>query len=373
MMTLSPNEMKRYARHLAIPAFGQEGQQKLKQSSVLIVGAGGLGSPLLLYLAAAGIGHIGIVDFDRIESSNLQRQVLYTEEDIGQYKAETAARKIRLLNPYIEVSTHIVSLNAQNALEILAPYDIIVDGTDNFPTRYLVNDACVLLDKVNVYGSIYRFEGQVSVFNALQDDGSRSPNYRDLFPSPPPPELVPNCAEGGVLGVLPGIIGSLQANEVIKIISGVGETLAGQLYIFDAATMISRKIRIPKRNTYQIKELIDYEQFCNPSAHQPVNEISVEELARWRAEGRELQLVDVREPHEHQMGNLGGRLIPVKKIEQLSGHIQGEQPTVLYCRTGRRSERAAQKLEALGYQNVYSLKGGLKAWAETIDPSLTVL
>lgn len=370
MAHLSREELRRYARHLAIPSFGAKGQKRLKEASVLVIGAGGLGSPLLLYLAAAGIGKIGIVDYDRVESSNLQRQVLYTEEDIGLYKSEAAAKRLRLLNPLIEVQAYVQPFTSDNALELVANYDIIADGTDNFPSRYLINDACLLTGKPNVYGSIYRFEGQLSVFNLLQEDGTRSPNYRDLYPTPPPPELVPNCAEGGVIGVLPGIIGSLQANEVIKIASGVGEPMAGQLFIFDATTLFARKIRIRAREDYKVTALIDYEQFCNPVKAHNVPEISVNELHQWMQEKKDFQLIDVRQAHEHAIDNIGGQLIPLKELS--TSYIDSPLPTVFYCRSGKRSERAVRELQEQGYQNLYNLKGGLLEWAKEIDKNLVV-
>ncbi|MEL6867590.1 MAG: molybdopterin-synthase adenylyltransferase MoeB, partial [Bacteroidota bacterium] len=260
--SLSPQEMARYARHLAIPEFNVEGQKKLKKAKVLVIGSGGLGSPVLLYLTAAGIGHIGIVDFDVVDDSNLQRQVLFTVDDVGKSKAETAKKRLQALNPYVNFTVYNTAFTRDNALELIQEYDVVADGTDNFQTRYLVNDACVLAGKVNVYASIFRFEGQVSVFNYPNADGERGPNYRDLFPEPPPPGLVPNCAEGGVLGVLPGIIGSMQASEVIKVITGVGEPLSGRLFLYDAASFTTRILKVGKRADTQITELIDYDVFC---------------------------------------------------------------------------------------------------------------
>jgi adenylyltransferase/sulfurtransferase len=369
--SLSQDELRRYARHLALPGFGMEGQQKLKASSALVVGAGGLGAPILLYLAAAGVGRIGIVDFDRVDDTNLQRQVLYSLEDVGQLKAETARRKLLALNPGIAVVVHAVQLTSENALDIVAAYDLIIDGTDNFPTRYLVNDACVLAGKPLVYGSIFRFEGQVAVFNAALEGGGRSPNYRHLFPSPPPPELVPNCAEGGVLGVLPGIIGSLQANEAIKLLAGIGEPLIGKLLLLDAATLTIRTLKIPAREQVAIEALIDYEQFCAPTPPPPVPELSVPELHALLAQKAELQLIDVREPYEYAIANLGGQLIPPGRILEEAAQIARDKMVVFYCRTGIRSARAIRELrERHGLDNLYNLTGGIAAWAEEIDPEM---
>ena len=371
MNALSPEELRRYARHLALPEFGREGQEKARQASVLVVGAGGLGSPMLLYLAAAGIGRIGIADFDRVDETNLQRQILYTMEDIGKPKAATAREKLLALNPYIEVEAYNQQLNSENALDIISQYDIVADGTDNFPTRYLVNDACVLAGKVNVYASIFRFEGQVSVFNFPQADGSRGPNYRDLFPTPPPPELVPNCAEGGVLGVLPGIIGSMQAAEVIKVAAGVGEPLSGKLFLFDATTFTSRILKIRKDPSLAIERLIDYEQFCAPQPKTPVPQISVRELQQLMEEGADFQLIDVREPYEYEIANLGGELIPPGRIAQNAGRISKDKKVVLHCRSGKRSADAIRELQKLGsFDNLYNLEGGILAWAQEIDPNM---
>lgn len=371
MNTLSPEELRRYARHLALPEFGREGQEKARQASVLVVGAGGLGSPVLLYLAAAGIGRIGIVDFDRVDETNLQRQVLYTMEDIGKPKAAVARHKLLALNPNIEVEVYEKQLTGENALEIISRYDIVADGTDNFPTRYLVNDACVLAGKVNVYASIFRFEGQVAVFNYLQEDGSRGPNYRDLFPSPPPPELVPNCAEGGVLGVLPGIIGSMQASEVIKVATGVGEPLSGKLFLFDASSFTTRMLKVRKDPGLVIERLIDYEQFCAPQPKKEVPEINVRELKKMMDEGAGFQLIDVREPYEYDIANLGGELIPPDQIRDQAERISREKKVVLHCRSGKRSADAIRELQKLyPYDNLYNLEGGILAWAREIDPGM---
>jgi molybdopterin/thiamine biosynthesis adenylyltransferase len=307
-INFTKEELARYDRHIIIPEFGLESQKKLKAAKVLVIGSGGLGSPVLLYLAAAGVGTIGIVDFDVVDDSNLQRQVLFGINEIGKPKVEAAKRRLESLNPHVKLNLYNVHLNSQNALDIIKDYDVVADGTDNFPTRYLVNDASVLLNKPNVYASIFQFEGQVSVFNYINEKGERGPNYRDLYPTPPPPGLVPSCAEGGVLGVLPGIIGSLQALEVIKVITGVGETLSGRFFIFDALNFETRTFNIKPREDNPIngknptiKELIDYEQFCGMRAveEKPVKEITVKELYQWQVEGKKFQLIDVREPHEY--------------------------------------------------------------------------
>ena len=356
-VTFSKEELERYSRHLIIPQFNIEGQRKLKESRVLIVGSGGLGSPLLLYLAAAGVGTLGIVDFDVVDESNLQRQVLFGIDDVGTPKVEAAAKRIRALNPHITVKTYNTQLTSANALDIIKDYDVVADGTDNFPTRYLVNDACVLLDKVNVYASIYRFEGQVSVFNHLDEEGNRGPNYRDLFPTPPPPGLVPSCAEGGVIGVLPGIMGSLQANEVIKVISGVGDTLNGRLFLMDAATFETRTLKVyrdPKNplngeNPTQT-ELIDYEQFCGIGTTErvekaEVKEVSVSDLQRMRESGVPHQLIDVREPYEYAIVNIDGELAPLKSVGEFANRIDRNKQVIVHCRSGVRSAKAIKQLE----------------------------
>lgn len=370
---LSPQEMARYARHIAIPEFNVEGQQKLKGSKVLVIGSGGLGSPMLLYLAAAGVGHIGIVDFDVVDESNLQRQVLFTIDDIGKSKAETAAAKLRKLNPHIKVSVHNTAFTKENALDIIKDYDVVADGTDNFPTRYLVNDACVLAGKVNVYASIFRFEGQVSVFNYPQKDGERGPNYRDLFPEPPPPGLVPNCAEGGVLGVLPGIIGSLQASEVIKVITGVGEPLSGKLFLFDAASFTTRILKVAKNPQTKITGLINYEQFCGvaPKEEKALKEITVHELKTLLDKQSDFQLIDVREPYEYDIANLKGELIPLSQIVKEAKRISRDKKVVIHCRSGKRSADAIRELELLyDFDNLYNLKGGILAFSKEIDQSI---
>lgn len=372
-MHLTADEYRRYARHLAIPNFGIEGQLKLKAAKVLVVGSGGLGSPLLLYLTAAGIGHIGIVDFDTVDESNLQRQVLFNTADIGKAKAETARQKLLALNPNIKVTVYNEALTSQNALDIIKAYDVVADGTDNFPTRYLVNDACVLLDKINVYASIFRFEGQVAVFNFPSKHGQRSPNYRDLFPEPPPPGLVPNCAEGGVLGVLPGIIGSIQASEVIKIITGVGDPLAGKLFIFDLASFTPRVLTIPKTTSVKITELIDYEQFCGLKQIDDImQEITVSELKKMMDEGVDFQLIDVREPHEYEFANIQGELIPLNTITEHLDKISRDKPVVMQCRSGGRSGQAIKLIQAkdASFTNLHNLKGGIIAWSDEIDNTI---
>ncbi|MEM8909145.1 MAG: molybdopterin-synthase adenylyltransferase MoeB [Bacteroidota bacterium] len=372
-INLSPQELARYSRHLALPEFNIAGQKKLKAAKVLVVGSGGLGSPLLLYLAAAGVGHLGIVDFDVVDDSNLQRQVLFTIEDVGKSKSTTARERLLALNPYIDIKVYNTQFNRENALDIIQDYDVVADGTDNFPTRYLVNDACVLTGKTNVYASIFRFEGQVSVFNHLKADGTRGPNYRDLFPEPPPPGLVPNCAEGGVLGVLPGIIGSLQANEVIKVITGIGEPLDGRLFLFDAASFTTRTLKISKRPDTFITQLINYEQFCGifPESPKTIKEITVQELQDLRKQGADFQLIDVREPYEYSIVNLGGELIPLGQISEAAAKIDREKQVIVHCRSGKRSETAIQELEQrYGFDNLYNLKGGILAFAKEIDQSL---
>ena len=366
---LEPDELRRYARHLSLPSFGLEGQRKLKNAKVLVVGAGGLGSPLLLYLAAAGVGEIGIIDFDRIDETNLQRQVLYQVEEVGALKAETARKKILALNPHISVKVFPIPLDRENALEIIRDFDVVADGTDNFPTRYLVNDACVLTGKTNVYASIFRFEGQVAVFNHLMVDGQRGPNYRDIFPDPPPPDLVPNCAEGGVLGVLPGIIGSMQACEVIKVITGVGTPLSGKLFLFDAETFTSRILNIRKNPELKISELVDYVEFCNPAAHQEViPEISASELFNQQQSPDVFQVIDVREDYEREIASIGGLAIPLGEIEQSISKISAGKKTVVYCRSGKRSLQAIKKLKKLlPNTQFFNLKGGILAWADEVD------
>jgi len=376
----SKEELSRYDRHIIIPEFGFEGQKKLKAAKVLVIGSGGLGSPLLLYLAAAGAGTIGIVDFDVVDDSNLQRQVLFGVEDIGEPKAEAARQRLEKLNPHIHIKTYNTQLTSKNALDLFKDYDVIVDGTDNFPTRYLVNDACVLLGKPNVYASIFQFEGQVSVFNYKDENGELGPNYRDLYPTPPPPGLVPSCAEGGVLGVLPGIIGSVQALETIKVITGIGENLSGRFFIFDALKFESRifKIRRDPDNPLNgehptIKELIDYEQFCGmKTVERSVKEISAHELYEMQIRGEDFQLIDVREPHEYQIVNIGGELIPLATISAHADKISRSKKVIIHCKMGGRSTRAIHELEEkFGFENLYNLKGGILAFIDEVKPELT--
>lgn len=372
--SFSKEELARYNRHIIIPEFGLEAQQKLKAAKVLVIGSGGLGSPILLYLAAAGVGTIGIVDFDVVDDSNLQRQVLFGVDAVGIPKVIAAKKRLKELNPFIEVNIYNLQLNSKNALEIFADYDVIADGTDNFPTRYLVNDASVLLNKPNVYASIFQFEGQVAVFNYTNAKGEKGPNYRDLYPTPPPPGLVPSCAEGGVLGVLPGIIGSLQALEVIKVITGVGEPLSGRFYTFDALSFESRVFNIKKNpNTPVITELIDYEQFCGVKAvERPVKEITVQDLYNWQVKGEPFQLIDVREQHEYDIVNIGGELIPLATVLDHSSQIDRSDKVVIHCKSGKRSANAIRLLEdKLGLDNLYNLKGGILAWVDEIQPELT--
>jgi adenylyltransferase/sulfurtransferase len=380
---LSPEELARYNRHIIIPEFGMEGQRKLKQAKVLVIGTGGLGSPVLLYLAAAGVGTLGIVDFDIVDDSNLQRQVLFTVDDVGRPKVEAARDRLLALNPHLTIHTYNEMLSSANALDIFKDYDLVADGTDNFPTRYLVNDACVLTGIPNIYASIFRFDGQVSVFNYTDGHGKTGPNYRDLYPEPPPPGLVPSCAEGGVLGVLPGIIGSLQASEVIKVITGIGEPLSGRLYSFDALSFTSRVFKVGRDSTNPLTgdhptqtELIDYEQFCGMGLGQEesgaVQEITVHELRQWLDEGREFQLIDVREQHEYDIVNLGAELIPLGTVTDKAHLIAQDKPVVVHCKMGSRSAKAiiALKEKGLGNGNLYNLKGGVIAYAKEVDDSL---
>ena len=382
-LTFNKDELERYSRHLIIPDFNIEGQRKLKASKVLVVGSGGLGSPLLLYLAAAGIGTIGILDFDLVDDSNLQRQVLFSQADVGKSKAEAARDRIVGLNPHIKVVVHNIKLTSDNALEIIKDYDVIADGTDNFPTRYLVNDACVLLDKINVYASVYRFEGQASVFNYVDAEGNRGPNYRDLFPSPPPPGLVPSCAEGGVIGVLPGILGSLQANEVIKVISGIGDPLVGRLFLFDALSFETRTLKVQRDPNNPLNgenpsqtELIDYHQFCGLDQHTSneklvVKEVDVHELSQMIIDKVDYQLIDVREPYEYEITNLSGELMPLKQVSEFVPKIEKNKRVVIHCRSGVRSAKAIKQLEnEFGFDNLYNLKGGILAYADEIDPEI---
>ncbi|NML20901.1 molybdopterin-synthase adenylyltransferase MoeB [Pseudoflavitalea sp. G-6-1-2] len=379
-VTFSKEELARYNRHIIIPEFGLEAQQKLKAAKVLIVGSGGLGSPALLYLAAAGVGTIGIVDFDVVDDSNLQRQVLFGVEAIGKPKVEEAKKRLEALNPHIKIILHNTQLTSQNALEILKDYDVVADGTDNFPTRYLVNDATVLLGIPNVFASIFQFEGQVSVFNQRNEKGELGPNYRDLYPTPPPPGLVPSCAEGGVLGVLPGIIGSLQALETIKVITGVGDTLNGRFYHFDALTFESRTFNISRRDDNPINgknptitALIDYEQFCGVKAvEKPIKEITPEELYNLQVKGEAYQIIDVREQSEYDIVNIGAELIPLSTVSANADRISRDQKVIVHCKMGGRSAKAIRELEEkFGFDNLYNLKGGILAWIDQVQPELT--
>lgn len=376
----SKEELARYNRHIIIPEFGLESQQKLKAAKVLVVGSGGLGSPVLLYLAAAGIGTIGIVDFDVVDDSNLQRQILFGVESVGVPKVEAARQRLLALNPHIKINLYNEQLTSKNALDIIREYDVVADGTDNFPTRYLVNDACILTGKPNVYASIFQFEGQVSVFNYHNSKGETGPNYRDLYPTPPPPGLVPSCAEGGVLGVLPGIIGSMQASEVIKVITGVGESLSGRFFIFDALNFETRTFKISKRadnpisgKNPTIKELIDYEQFCGMKAvEKPIKEISAKDLYDWQVKGEKFQVIDVREPHEYDIVNIAGELIPFATVSANVERIDRDKKVVVHCKMGGRSAKAIRELEEkYGFENLYNLKGGILAYIDEVKPELT--
>lgn len=380
---LSPEESLRYARHLILPEVGPAGQARLKRSRVLCVGAGGLGSPVALYLAAAGVGKIGLVDFDVVDASNLQRQIIHGTADIGRSKLESARASLQDINPHVDVSLHPVRLSSENALDILADYDVVVDGTDNFPTRYLVNDACVLLGKPYVYGSVFRFEGQNAVFAA--EDG---PCYRCLFAEPPPPGMVPSCAEGGVLGVLPGIVGTIQAMEAIKLLLGIGETLAGRLLIFDALRMRFRELKLARDpacpvcgDAPTVTELIDYERFCGietatraqDGQMNDETELSVLGLKELLDRGEPITLLDVREPYEWDIGNLGpqgARIIPLGDLPERYEEIEPDVDLVVYCRSGARSARAADYLRGKGYKRVRNLEGGILAWADEVDPSV---
>lgn len=375
----SKEELARYNRHIIIPGFGMEAQEKLKKSSVLVVGAGGLGSPVLLYLAAAGVGHIGIVDCDVVDDSNLHRQVLFGIEEVGSPKTEAAKQRLLSLNPYISITVHNTQLTSQNALEIIREYDVVADGTDNFPTRYLVNDACVLLDKPNVYASIFQFEGQVSVFNQVDDQGKRGPNYRDLFPTPPDPGAVPNCSEAGVLGVLPGVIGSLQALEVIKVITNVGDTLNGRFFVFDALSFESRTFNISRNPSNplngenpSIKELIDYEQFCGVKAiEKSLRAVSPLDLQDWQEQGVDFQIIDVREADEYDYVNIGTELIPLSAISVLGEKIDRSTRVVVMCKSGIRSAKAIRILEdKYGFTNLYNLEGGIINYINELELDL---
>jgi sulfur-carrier protein adenylyltransferase/sulfurtransferase len=375
---LSREEIQRYSRHLIMPEVGMEGQLKLKRARVLTIGTGGLGAPLGLYLAAAGVGHLGLVDFDVVDASNLQRQVTFTTADVGKSKSEAAKARLSALNPAIEIVSYDTRLTSENALDLFRDYDIIVDGTDNFPTRFLVNDACVLLGKPNVYGSIFRFEGQATVFG--YPDG---PCYRCLYPEPPPPGLVPSCAEGGVLGVLPGIVGSIQAMETIKLILGAGEPLVGRLLLFDALAMRFRELKLKKNpdcplcgKNRTITKLIDYEEFCGirgeeaPAMTDGIQEITPTELKARQDRGDKLFILDVREPHEYQICNLNGKLIPLGELPRRVNELDSSVEMVVHCRSGKRSADAIHFLQTAGFKKLLNLKGGVLAWADEVDPRM---
>ena len=391
---LSNDEIARYSRHLILPEVGMEGQQKLKAAKVLCVGTGGLGAPLAMYLAAAGVGTIGLVDFDTVDASNLQRQIIHSTATVGKLKVDSAEIMLNGLNPHLNVIKHNTMLTSANALEILKDYDVIADGTDNFQTRYLVNDACVLLGKPNAYASIYRFEGQASIFGA-----PLGPCYRCLYPEPPPPGLVPSCAEGGVLGILPGLLGVIQATETIKLILGIGEPLVGRLLLVDALGMSFRTLKLRKNpdcpvcGTHPtVTELIDYNQFCGiapPSEVGPLEvardkavddhpivdgipQISVQELKRKLDAKEDVFVLDVREPHEYLIANLGAPQIPVGEVERRVGELaaQKNREVVVHCRSGARSQKAALILKQAGFSNVSNLAGGILAWADKVDPSM---
>lgn len=377
MNKLSHQEIKRYSRQLVLKDFGPEAQLKLKQARVLVVGAGGLGCPALLYLTAAGVGTIGVVDFDTVQESNLQRQVLFTTDDIEKNKAKAAISRLSQLNPFTAFNLHQVKLESSNAMQIIVEYDVVVDGSDNFSTRYLVNDACVLANKPLIYGAILEYEGQVAVFNAPTGNGTRSVNYRDLFPLPPLPGEAPNCEEAGVLGVLPGIIGTMMAGETIKLITGIGKPLAGTLAILDSLTLEITNVTIPDRNARTgINQLIDYDLFCGINQNKNksgMKEITVQELKQLLDNQADFQLIDVREPHENDMANLGGELIPMAEVPYNIDRISKTRKVVVHCRSGGRSGNIIQWLEKNhGFTNLYNLKGGILAWAKEIDPTLSV-
>jgi adenylyltransferase/sulfurtransferase len=374
---LTNDEILRYSRHLIMPEVGMEGQQKLKAARVLCIGAGGLGSPLALYLGAAGVGTLGIVDFDVVDYTNLQRQIIHTTADVGRKKLDSAAEKLKAINPFLNIRKFETRLSSDNALELFRDFDIIADGTDNFPTRYLVNDACVLTGKPNVYGSIFRFEGQASVF-ATKD----GPCYRCLYSEPPPPGLVPSCAEGGVLGILPGLVGVIQATEVIKLILGKGEPLIGRLLLIDALGMKFRELKLRKNpdcpacGTHRtITKLIDYNEFCGIRGEEKpveagVPEIQVEELKRRLDAGEDLFVLDVREPHEYQICNIKGHLIPLGDLPKRVHELDSSREIVAHCRSGVRSGKAVAFLQQAGFKKVHNLAGGILAWADRIDPKM---
>jgi len=376
--TLSKEEILRYSRHLIMPEVGMEGQLKLKHAKVLLIGTGGLGAPLGMYLAAAGVGRIGLVDFDVVDFTNLQRQVIHGTKDVGRKKLDSAIDTMHDINPYVTLDRHEVALTSENALEILKDYDVVVDGTDNFPTRYLVNDACVILGKPNVYGSIFRFEGQASVFAY-----PGGPCYRCLYPEPPPPGLVPSCAEGGVLGILPGVIGLIQATEAVKLILGIGEPLVGRLLLYDALAMRFRELKLRKNpdcpvcGTHPtVTKLIDYQEFCGMPQHEPApapgiaaGEIDPVEVKAKMDRGEPFVLIDVREPHEYQICNIpNGKLIPLGDLPKRINELDSADEIVAYCKSGMRSGKAVDFLKQAGFRKVRNMKGGILAWSDKVDP-----
>src|SRR5438067_3943048 len=374
---LTNDEILRYSRHLIMPEVGMDGQLKLKAAKVLCIGAGGLGSPLALYLGAAGVGTLGIVDFDVVDYTNLQRQIIHSTADVGRPKLDSAAEKLKAMNPFLNIRTFNTRLSSDNAIELFKEFDIIADGTDNFPTRYLVNDACVLTGKPNVYGSIFRFEGQASVFGTEE-----GPCYRCLYPEPPPPGLVPSCAEGGVLGILPGLVGVIQATEVIKLILGQGEPLIGRLLLVDALAMKFRELKLRKNpdcpacgKNPTITKLIDYEEFCGirgeeAPAEVTTDEIQVEELKKRLDRGDDIYVLDVREPHEYDICNIGGHLIPLGELPNRVNELDTSKEIVAHCRSGMRSAKAVDFLRQAGFKKVHNLAGGILAWADRVDPSM---
>jgi adenylyltransferase/sulfurtransferase len=377
---LTPPEIARYSRHLIMPEVAMEGQKRLKASSVLLIGAGGLGSPLGLYLAAAGVGHIGLVDFDVVDFSNLQRQVLHTTRDVGRRKLESADEHLRAINPEIEITTYETRISSANASELIRPYDVVIDGTDNFPTRYLVNDACVLAGKPNVYGSIFRFDGQASVFYPPY-----GPCYRCLYPEPPPPGMVPSCAEGGVLGILPGVIGCIQATEAIKLILGKGDTLVGRLLLYDALEMRFRELTVRRDprcalcgDNPSITQLIDYEQFCGIRGQEETGpqlgsqwETSVEEVQARLQHGDEFDILDVRNPEEWQICHIeGAKLIPLPELPARVHELDSAREMIVHCKSGVRSAKAVALLREAGFRKIKNMRGGITEWARKIDPRM---
>ena len=377
MESLTNDEILRYSRHLIMPEVGLEGQQKLKAARVLCIGTGGLGSPLALYLAAAGVGTLGLVDFDVVDFTNLQRQIIHSTSDVGRPKLDSAADKIAAINPFVEIRRFETRLASDNALDIIRDFDIVVDGTDNFPTRYLVNDACVLSGKLNVYGSIFRFEGQASIFGAPE-----GPCYRCLYPEPPPPGLVPSCAEGGVLGILPGLVGIIQATETIKLILGSGDPLIGRLLLVDALAMRFRELKLRKNPecpmcgpNRTITKLIDYQEFCGIRGEEApvtanVPEIQPEELDRRLRAGEDIFVLDVREPHEYPICNLSGYLIPLGDLPRRVHELDSSREIVVHCKMGGRSAKAVAFLQQSGFTKVHNLAGGITAWSDRVDPKV---